>query len=197
MNPKAPNLRLPRLYKTLLALTLVLGPMAWLLFTVDGQRRTDLALMALLGRPAFDAALDAFSDRLTETSLREAFPALTLDCGRVRPPFGDRLCTAAIGSFNHYPARALSLYFQGERLCAVKVIYQPAYHPQIRAWVEQRPARTAPGDTQPGSLPDAGVRSRPVADGTLVMKDGPLGRTDEPALLWLSDRLAAADPLDP
>ena len=192
MNPKAPNLRLPRLYKTLLALALVLGPMAWLLFTLDGQRRTDLALMALLGRPAFDAALDAFSDRLTETSLRQTFPALTLDCGRIRPPFGDRLCTAAIGSFNHYPARALSLYFQGERLYAVKVVYQPAYHLQIRAWVEQRPARTTPGDTQP----DAGVRSRPVADGTLVMKDGPLGRTDEPALLWLSAGLAAASPLD-
>jgi len=174
----------------------VLGPLYWMLFTPDGQRRTDLALLSVLGRPAFDAALDAFSDRLTESTIRATFPTLALQCAATRGPFGDRRCTAAIGSFNQYPARAVAFYFQGEGLRAVKVLYQPAYHAQVRAWMQQRPGRVAAGDTGPSPAAPTGVASRPVAAGTLVMKDGPLGRTDEAALLWISDPSPPARPAD-
>jgi len=169
----------------------VLGPIYWLMFTKDGQRRTDMVLMAILGRPPFDAALESFSDRLTETRLRESFPGLGLQCADGRNPFGDRLCAAPIGSFNQYPARALTLYFQGDRLTAVKVIYQPAYHAQIRGWVERRATRSGMGTNVPGSgaaVPEVrdGVASFPAAEGVLVLKDGALGGADEPALIWLS-----------
>jgi hypothetical protein len=50
--------KLPSLYKSLLMLALVFGPFYWLAFTEDGQRRTDLALMFVLGKPELNAALD-------------------------------------------------------------------------------------------------------------------------------------------
>ncbi len=186
----ARDFRIPRFYKTLLALALVLGPIYWLMFTADGRRRTDLAIMFVLGRPAFNGALDAFTDRLTEARLRESFPDLALQCGEVPNPFGDRVCTAVIGSFNQYPAQALTLYFQGERVNAVKVLYQPAYHAQIRAWVERRPGLLPRPES--AVSPAAEVVSWPVTDGALVMRNGPLGRTDEAALFWLSAAALAA-----
>jgi len=186
------DFRIPRLYKTLVALAVVLGPIYWLMLTEDGQRRTDLVLMAILGRPPFDAALESFTDRLTEARLREGFPALELQCADGPNPFGDRVCAAPIGSFNQYPARAVTLYFRGGQLSAVKVIYQPSYHGRIRGWAERRAGQAPqlPAQAEPGSYPTppvgGGVAGFPVADGILVLKDGVLDKADEPALLWLS-----------
>lgn len=182
----ARDFRIPRAYKTLLAIAAVAGPIYWLLATPDGQRRTDMALMALLGRPAFDAALDRFSPRLDEPRLRERFPDLDLRCGDTPTPFGDRLCTAVLGSFNQYPAQGLTLYFRDGSLAAVKVLYQSAYHQAIRAWAERRPGRLYQGGAPVGPRLDQGVATWPVAEGLLVMKDGVLGPSEEPALLWVA-----------
>jgi hypothetical protein len=187
----ARDFRIPRLYKTLLALAAVLGPLYWLMLTEDGRRRTDLALMGILGRPAFDAALESFTDRLTETRLRQSFPALELQCNDGVNPFGDRLCLAQIGSFNGYPARGLSLFFDGGRLSAAKVLYPRAYHASIRGWVERRAARVSAeadgsGRQTPAPVVDNGVAAWRVPDGVLMLKDGELGPDDEPALVWLS-----------
>ena len=184
----ARDFSIPRRYKTLLALAAVLGPIVWLMFTDDGQRRTDLVLMSILGRPAFDAALESFSDRLTEDRLREDFPAIELACVDGESPLGDRFCGARIGSFNQYPARGLSLFFDGGRLSAVKVLYPRAYHTRIRGWVERRVARLGEASEGPPPAPvvHGGVAAWPVTGGALILKDGDLGPSDEPALLWLS-----------
>ncbi|MGE5153695.1 MAG: hypothetical protein ACM3ST_06735 [Bdellovibrio bacteriovorus] len=192
----ARDFRIPRLYKTLLALAAVLGPIYWLMLTEDGQRRTDLALMWILGRPSFDAALESFTDRLTEARLRETFPALDLQCVDGSNPFGDRLCGARIGSFNQYPARGLTLFFDGGRLAAVKVLYPRAYQARIRGWVERRVARL--GEGTPGAVTtpvvDGGAAAWRVTDGVLMLKDGDLAPSDEPALMWLSAATLAARP---
>jgi hypothetical protein len=179
------DFRIPRLYKTLLALAVVIGPIYWLMFTADGQRRTDLALMFLLGRPGFDAALESFDPSLTESKLRESFPALELQCSDAPSPLGDRLCVAVIGSFNAYPAKAVSLFFRGDTLSGVKVLYQRAYHDEIRAWVERRVARLDPLAAPPSPEVSDGVASWRLPGGTFVLKDGDLARADEPALVWL------------
>jgi hypothetical protein len=187
----ARDFKIPKLYKTLLALVAVLGPLYWLLLTEDGRRRTDLALMGILGRPAFNAALESFTDRLGEARLRESFPGLDLQCSDGQNPFGDRLCWAQIGSFNQYPARALSLFFDQGHLNAVKVVYPAAYHAAIRSWVE-RQVTQASGDSPPEPVVSGGVAAWRVSDGVLVLKDGDLGPSDEPALLWLSGAALAA-----
>jgi hypothetical protein len=190
----ARDFKIPRLYKTLLALAAVIGPIYWLMLTEDGQRRTDLTLMWILGRPPFDAALESFSGRLSEARLRESFPAIDFQCSDGTNPFGDRLCAARIGSFNQYPARGLSLFFDQGRLSAVKVLYPPAYQGRMRGWVERRVARLAEGPAGASTAPvvDGGVAAWRVTDGVLMLKEGVLGRSDEPALLWLSGATLAA-----
>lgn len=183
----ARSFKIPRYYKTLLAIIVVAGPIVWLMFTDDGKRRTDMMLMWLLGRPDFDAALDAFSPALTEAKMRETFADLELACSDGPNPFGDRLCSAAIGSFNQYPAQAVIWYFAEGRLSAVKLIYQRAYHDAIRGWVERRIP-----DAGAGSAAGGGAAVWPAAEGVLVMKSGELGKGDEPSLLWLSPGAARA-----
>lgn len=135
--PQRP-LQLPRAYKTLLMLALVCGPFYWLAFTVDGQRRTDLALMSILGKPDFNAALDAFNSGLTEQRLRKLFPKLRWQCATGANPFGDRLCGAPIGAFNGIPAASVTLFLRDERLHAAKVVYRRSYHEMVRDWTRQR-----------------------------------------------------------
>jgi hypothetical protein len=181
------DLKLPSLYKTLLLLAMVIGPIYWLVLTQDGQRRTDLALMYILGKPDLNAALDRFRGGTTESELRESFPDIELECAAAPSPFGDRLCAAEIGSFDRIPARSVTLFFAGDGLRAVKVLYQPAYHDLMRWWVERRVAKGA-GEAESPPVPDIdkGVASWVVYDGVLLLKDGELADGDEPSLFWLS-----------
>lgn len=181
------DLKLPRLYKTLLMLALVFGPFYWLAFTEDGQRRTDLALMFILGKPEMNAALDAFTGALTEAQIRETFPKLGFQCADGANPFGDRLCAAEIGAFNGMPASSVTLFLLGDGLRAVKVSYRRIYHPLVRDWVEGRvgeadDARASEESEETGD----GVATWTVTDGLLIMRDGELAREDDPALFWLS-----------
>jgi len=190
MNKKTsdPSLRLPPAYKTFLMLALVFLPFFWLAFTEDGQRRTDLALMALLGKPELNAALDAFESRLSDAQLRETFPRLELRCVAGANPFGNRLCAAEIGSFNQHPASSVTFFFLDEQLRAAKVVYRRAYHELMHQWLTrrlaEREAPALPGAPRPEAEP--GVRAEPVRDGLLLMRAGELGKDDEPALIWLS-----------
>lgn len=181
------DLKLPSLYKTLLILALVFGPFYWLAFTEDGQRRTDLALMFLLGKPELNAALDAFTSDLNEAQIRETFPTLAFQCADGANPFGDRLCAAEIGAFNGMPASSVTLFLVGDGLRTVKVSYRRIYHPLVRDWVE---GRVGPPDDLPTSEESDetgdGVATWTVTDGLLIMRDGELAREDDPALFWLS-----------
>ena len=181
------DLKLPKTYKTLLMLALVFGPFFWLAFTDDGQQRTDLALMFVLGKPEFNPALDTFHSGLTEARILETFPKLKFRCADGANPFGDRLCGAEIGSFNQIPASALTLFFLGERLTAAKIVYRQTYHQAIQDWVRQRVAgRDAAVQRPTAPADDLGVTAEPVQDGALFFRDGELGKDDEPALLWIS-----------
>lgn len=181
------NLKLPKLYKTLLMLALVFGPFYWLAFTEDGQWRTDLALMFVLGKPEVNVALDAFNSGLTEARVRETLPKLEFQCADGRNPFGDRLCAAEIGAFNGVPSSSLTLFLAGDRLRAAKLLYRRAYHPQMRRWVEERVgAPRAEASTAAVATQDDGVVSWTVPDGLLIMRDGDLAERDESALFWLS-----------
>jgi hypothetical protein len=181
------DLKLPRLYKTLLMLALVFGPFYWLAFTEDGQRRTDLALMFLLGKPELNAALDAFNGALSEAQIRETFPKLAFQCADGANPFGDRLCAAEIGAFNGIPASSVTLFLVGDGLRAVKVAYRRIYHPLMRDWVEGRVGRAddLPTSEENDETGD-GVATWTVPDGLLIMRDGELAPEDAPALFWLS-----------
>ncbi len=177
--------KLPKGYKTVLMLAIVIGPFYWLTFTEDGRWRTDLALMGFLGRSDFNAALESFAGQLTESRLRSAFAKLDWECSDGTNPFGNRTCMATIGSFNQIPARSARLFFRGDHLRAVKVIYQPAYHAQIKRWIEQRARAVGAAPSSP-ALAEQGFIAQPVAGGVLLMPESVPGQGDEPALIWLA-----------
>ena len=84
------KLRLHPLYKNLLLLAIVLGPLYWLLLTEDGQLRADVALLSLLGKPELNLTLEGLHAGLTESQLREIARDLSLSCMVVETPFGDQ-----------------------------------------------------------------------------------------------------------
>ncbi|NCA71001.1 MAG: hypothetical protein EOM91_13015 [Sphingobacteriia bacterium] len=177
------DFKIPKLYKTLLMLALVFGPFYWLAFTEDGQWRTDLALMFLLGKPEINLAVDTLTPAVTEGQIRETFPKLALECADGPNPFGQRLCAAAIGAFNGIPAASLTLFSREDQLTAVKIQYRRAYHQRMRDWVEARVAEHT--IDQPAEIAQS-VASWTLAHGRLVMRDGALQPDEEPALFWLA-----------
>ncbi|GAB0148389.1 hypothetical protein McPS_11290 [Marichromatium sp. PS1] len=189
---KKNDLKLPKTYKTLLMLALVFGPFFWLTFTDDGKRCTDLALMYVLGKSEFNAALESFDSDLTEARLRETFADLELQCADGPNPYGDRLCGAAIGSFNQMPASAVTFFFRDGQLRATKLVYRRAYHQRIGDWIAGRVATRGDALHRESEVRDSGgVRQLAVADGAIFLRDGELGKDEEPALLWLSQAALA------
>jgi hypothetical protein len=179
------KLHLHPLYKRLLLILLVAGPFFWLVFTEDGQRRTDLLLLRLTGKPEINLAAEHLAGSMREADIRALFPDLKLRCEADENPFGNRVCTADIGAFDRIPARALSLYLAGHQLRAVKVSYRRAYH---RALTQRLEGRLGPpgGRSEAGVPAAAKVASWGVADGVLLLPAGHLDLNEEAALLWVS-----------
>jgi len=179
--------RLHPLYTKLLLLAIVFGPFFWLVFTDDGQWRTDTVLLMLFGKPALNLAPERLYPGLDEAAVRERFRKIDLDCADAATPFGDRLCAAEIGTFNSIPARSLVLYYADGRLMVAKIDYRRRYHARLLAWLTKRlgtPEAAAEGTTATWS----------VDEGVVVARAGELGPDEEPALLWLSRAVAVHTP---
>lgn len=177
--------RLHPLYKRLLLLAIVIGPFAWLVFTEDGQWRTDTVLLSLMGKTELNLALERLYPGLSVKRIREQFPDLELRCTVADTPFGDRVCTGEVGTFNGIPSDTLVLYYAGEGLAAAKIAYRRSYHGRILRWLNDRlgtmRASLVVGDDEPSP-----TRTWAVEEGVVVARAGELGPDDEPAVLWLS-----------
>jgi len=174
------NLKLPRFYQLALALAAVIGPFFWLVFTPDGQRRSDLFLLYLLGRPSFDLAYERLTDAVTEAMLRAQFPKVQFQC-QTAPTNGLRLCAAPIAAFNGLPARAARLYFAGEHLRMLQLDYRPRY----RAVLERslRAGLGAPREETTAAEPVL-VWQRP--GGQILLPAVATANERDAALIWLA-----------
>lgn len=175
------NLRLHPLYKKLLLLCIVLGPIVWLMLTEDGRRRTDIVMLHLFGKQELNLAVEHLSESMTEADFRSQFPDLELACSKASTPFGDRLCAADVGSFNAIPSRGFTLFLAGQDLRAAKLDYRPAYHETL---VSQLTRRLGKGPDRTEA--EAGAMSWHVSDGLLLMPAEPPESESEAALMWLS-----------
>lgn len=122
------HLKPSRAYTLTLAIAMVVGPFVWLVMTADGQRRTDLALLHLLGRPSFNVALERLTPAVTEQTLGAQFPRVRFDCRDQPSTLGERVCVARIGAFNGVPARSAQVFYRTGGLSAVRLDYQVRYH---------------------------------------------------------------------
>lgn len=182
------NLRLNPLYKKLLLLAIVLGPIYWLVFTDDGQRRTDVVMLYVFGDGAeLNLAIEKLHANMTEAQFRGLFPDVALQCDDGANPFGDRLCTAPVDAFSGIPSRAFTLFLSGDYLRAAKLNYRSAYHENLVRDLTRRVGTPVPQSLH-GPEVIEGPLSWVVSDGLLLMPSQEPATEADAALMWLSEQ---------
>lgn len=183
--PNANPMRLNKNYKTLLILSLVLGPFFWLVLSADGQRRSDLVMLSLFtDREPMNLALANLQPQFSEQDFRRNLPEIPLQCEDRSGHFGSRVCAAPIAAINGAPAKQVSLYFESGALNAVKLVYEAAH----QDYLAERLTYDLGPPSRSGEAPDdQGVRTWNTAHGQVLLPLVP-GLGEDPSLLWLSNR---------
>ncbi|MES9945758.1 MAG: hypothetical protein B6D77_15135 [gamma proteobacterium symbiont of Ctena orbiculata] len=180
------NFKIPSFYKRILAFFVVIGPIFWLVFTDDGQRRTDIVLLTLWGEDEIALNLKALDNQVSEEDLKQVFPDITWTCEDELSNFGNRLCASRIGIFNDIPAHYVTIFFLDRWINGVKIGYRGQYHEILKQQLWQQLG--APANSNPQIPTIQGMESvlHWVTDsGNVILKDS-LQEDDEAALLWLS-----------
>lgn len=202
------------LAKNILLFLVVIGPMFWLIGTEDGRRRTDILMLEVFGGTSINMRLESLSSTATEDDFKNNFPDLDFNCQNTVTPYGDRVCNAEIAGLNGIPSEYLSLFFYDQQLQAMKVVYRRGYHNRtfdlMRAIFGEpldHPSNKKDGDAKAESVPEvpgtenkAAAQAAPAApsnpierwrtDGGLIIFHRPkVSIQEEPAILWVSDRL--------
>ena len=181
------NFKLPVLYKKLLLLAIVFGPIAWLMFTEDGQRRTDTMVLWIFGEKEIKMDLQVLDRRFTEPELKQVYPDLGWQCQTLDTPYGDRLCVSRIGVFNGIPSRYITFFFRGESLNALKINYRAANHAQLQSLL-RRQLGLPESESNTGGISQTSDETLlwRTSDGLVVIKRELLP-DEEASMFWLAD----------
>lgn len=177
------KLKLPRTYKLLLALAVVAGPFTWLMFTQDGQRRSDLFLLHVMGSPSFNIAYDRLTPEVREADIAALFPKVDFDCRDAPARFGERVCSAGIASFNGLPAREARLFYTDGLLTAMQLFYRERYHGMLAESLRN-------GLGEPMASDGGGALAWQLEGGIVLLSERPPERPADAVLLWLSPQVA-------
>lgn len=170
-------MKMPRWFKTALALALVLGPMYWLLVSNDGQRRSDAVMLWLFGADTIELDLRVLDDGYTREQLRKVYPDLAWECSS-QAGSDNTVCSSALGTYNTIPAYRIVFHFSDDQLTRLRVDYRPRYHQALLGQLVQQLGQ--PADT---TTPQA-VLEWPLGNSLVVVKRE-LTDTDDAALFWL------------
>ncbi len=177
------------IYKRLLLVVIVVGPIYWLVFTEDGQRRSDAVLLWLLGKDEIRINLKALSPALKKSDLEKVYANIEWRCPARNSAFGNSLCAANIGLYNDIPAKYITLFFADDRLNAMKLEYLRHYHKQI---LKQLYLQLGKPEPTPADKPDSPIYHW-LTDNGMVIGKKKLKESDEPALLWLPMAIAGVE----
>ena len=183
------TLPLWNLYKTLLLIIIVAGPIYWLMFTTDGKRRTDTMVLWLSGGESIEVNFKALDHHFNEQNWKTIYPDLDWQCKDTRDSLGKRVCFSKIASYNGIPSSYLSVFFNTTGTNAVKLGYRDQYHDEIGEDLLYQLG-------QPISVTDP-VQSSPdlyqwrTQHGQLLLKKSLL-RGEEPVLIWLANTYSPA-----
>jgi hypothetical protein len=180
-------MKLHPLYKKFLLLAIVIGPFYWLVFTEDGQRRTDSVLISLLkGGESFNLAFGRLQGAAREADFQASFPDTEFRCEDGQTAFGDRVCRARIAAFNGAPAHSVATFFRQDQLTAVQLVYQPAHHDYVVQQLQRELGK--PEADQAGTTP----LHRWTTDGGVVITPATRPASlDESTVVWISAAQAA------
>ncbi len=183
------SLMLNQMYKRLLLVAIVVGPIFWLVFTEDGQRRSDAVLLWLLGKDEMRINLKALSPALKKSDIEKVYANINWQCTTRHSAFGDSLCAANIGLYNDIPAKYITLFFADDRLNGLKLEYLSHYHDQI---LKQLYLQLGKPEQNPADKPGGPVY-RWLTEYGMVIAKKKLQEGDEPALLWLPMSMAGVE----
>lgn len=174
--------------KSFLIFLLVMTPPFWLLFTDEGSRVSDTALLWLLGREEINLELSELDAGFTRDDIQTVYADTEWQCNEQQSAFGDALCATPVGTFNGFPSRLLTFFFVDNHVNAVKVIYRPIYHEQIMGHYIGQLGQPSNVESAIAEGPDADeVLEWQLGSGVLLLKKE-LSGSDEPSLLWLAAR---------
>jgi hypothetical protein len=176
-----------KLYKTLVFIGIVVGPIYWLMFTDDGKRRTDTMVLWLAGGQTIEMNFKALDSHYKPEDWQRVYDHVEWQCQDSNSSLGNRLCYAEIASYNGIPSNYLSVFFQNNVTNAVKLAYRDQYHNEIgRDLVEQL---GKPVTSQAGNDPNNHVLQWQTRYGQVLLKKS-LQRGEEPVLIWLAQEPA-------
>ncbi len=178
-------MKLNPLYKRLMAFLIVIAPIYWLLFTDDGQRRTDSVVLFLWGEDEIKFNLEALDNHFTEADLLKVFPDIDWKCQETATDFGNRLCAAKIGIYNGIPARFIAVYFRDQWISGVRIGYRPIYHDQLLQQLLQQLGKPVKENAGTPDAESNAILRWDTGRGNVLLKQA-LSEGEEPALLWLS-----------
>jgi hypothetical protein len=179
------NFKISPLYKRLIAFLVVIGPIYWLVFTEDGQRRTDSVVLYLWGEDEINFNLEALDEHFTENELHQVYPDIAWQCQENKTIFGNRLCTSKIGIYNGIPAHYITVFFHDQRINGVKIAYRRIYHEQVTQQLLLQmgdPAQES-GTSSTGSDNETVLRWD-TSRGNVILKKV-LRDEDDASLFWL------------
>ncbi len=190
MKPRDKNakIRLPKLYKRLLLIAIVVGPIWWLVFTEDGQRRSDMVLISLFGGEPLYLNLKLLDNRVSEPEIMELYPDIRWQCQDQKTAFGEHHCFGKIGSFNNLPADYATIFFRNGGINAVKVGYRRNYHTQLGLDLKRQLGPPLQQVTASAEVPEPDLIVQWRTDHGFIITKKRLDRGEEAALLWLSAR---------
>jgi len=178
----------PNIHKTIFFLILVFLPPYWLIFTDEGSRMSDTALLWLLGEDEIKFNVRELNSGFTRAEIQTVFSENEWHCGAQDTPFGDNLCATQIGTFNGYPSRLLTLYFIGDNISAFKLIYRDQYHRQLLGYFIKQLGQPSNVEQAVSDSPDAAsVLEWDLKQGVLLMKKE-LAKGDEPSVVWMASK---------
>lgn len=188
MKPRDKNdkIRLPKFYKRLLLTAIVVGPMWWLVFTDDGQRRSDMFLLRLFGGEPIYLNLKELDSRFTEQEMHQLYPDFSWQCKDGETGFGDRYCTSKIGSFNDIPANQVTMFFRNSAINAIQVNYRHNYHAMLGKDLRHQLGYPLSAAATNKDTPETDKVVHWRTKGGHVITKHTLDKGEEPALLWLS-----------
>lgn len=174
------TLPLLKLYKTLIIIGIVVGPIYWLMFTSDGKLRTDSMVLWLAGGESIDLNLKALDGQYREDEWRQIYPDLSWNCKSTESSLGNQVCYAEIASYNRVPSSYLSVFFKYGRTSALKLVYRDQYHKEIG-----EDLLTQLGQPDTPTQANKGVIQWTTLYGVVLLKEE-LQRGEEPVLIWLA-----------
>lgn len=174
-----------KIYKTIILIAMICGPLWWLMATDDGMRRTDTLILWLSGGDPININFKALDKNYTTDEWRKVYEDIPWECTPQKSSWGDEVCIAEISSYNGIPSRYISVYFGNNHISGVKLVYRNQYHDELGAELQYqlgRPQLVRGNDENTSEQPT--LLQWQTDGGAVLIKQQLASGEEEASLIW-------------